>query len=264
MCFPSDVRTVPESNFSYCESLEIITFGRNSKLTAIHDWAFAYSPAFHSICIPSLVDRIDPMAFSGTQIRAIQIAEGHRHFRVSGDFVLSFDGRFLILYFGRSSVVELDRDIEVIHRSAFSISREFSAIRFQTNSKLRRIEQSSDSPCYRVCSICIPAFVDAIDGRAFSNSDLREIRIAEGNRHFRVSGGFLLSFDGRLLISYFLRSSNVEIGRDIEVLCKYAFSESVDLSTITFESDSKLRRIESSVFSCCSGLDSICIPVLCG
>jgi hypothetical protein len=216
----------------------------------------------HSICIPSLVDAIDGRAFSYSGIQEIRIAEGNRHFRVSGAFLLSFDGRLLLLYFGRSSIVDIEDDIEVICKAAFSIFRDFSDIRFGCESKLRRIEWLAFSSCRQLHSICIPSLVDTIDGAVFSHSHIGEIRIAEGNRHFRVSGDFLLSFDGRFLFQYFGRSSIINIDDDIEVICGQAFSIFHNFSEIRFGYESTLRRIESFAFSSCDQLHSIYIPSL--
>jgi hypothetical protein len=50
------------------------------------------------------------------------------------------------------------------------------------------------------------------------------------------------------------------IPSSVEKICEYCFNGCNSLSTITFESDSKLSCIEGSAFSNCSSLSSICIP----
>jgi hypothetical protein len=206
------------------------------------------------------VESISDSAFTRSGIREIGISEGNRHFRVSGNFVLSFDGRFLHHWFGGDSHIRIDRDIEVICTNAFALAPDFLTIEFPTDSRLRRIESRAFSNCQFLHSICLPSLVDTIDGSAFGDSGICEIRVSEGNRHFRVSGDFLLSFDGRSLIQYFGRDSSVRIDREIEVLCKKAFDVYRDISSIEFPTDSKLRRIESRAFSNCRFLRSIFIP----
>jgi hypothetical protein len=44
------------------------------------------------------------------------------------------------------------------------------------------------------------------------------------------------------------------------MLCGYCFCGCETLSTVTFETDSKLSRIEQYAFWHCSSLSSICIP----
>jgi hypothetical protein len=178
---------------------------------------------------------------------------------VSGNFLLNLDGRFLILYFGRSSVVLIDDSIEVISDNAFRIYDEFSTVEFGCESKLRRIESFAFSDCSSLQSICIPSFVDQIDGRAFARSGLREIRIAEGNRHFRVCGKCLTNSDGTALVRYFGRASDLTVIGAVEVVCSHAFSY-CDLTTVRFERDSRLHRIAAFAFLHCSLLREIFLP----
>jgi hypothetical protein len=69
----------------------------------------------------------------------------------------------------------------------------------------------------------VPPSVDVIDGAAFVGSDVREIRVSEENRHFRVSAHFLLSADGGSLFRYFGRAPTVTLGREIAVLGPRSF-----------------------------------------
>jgi hypothetical protein len=57
---------------------------------------------------------------------------------------------------------------------------------------------------------------------------VQELRIAEGNRHFRVSDRFVLTFDGHCLIRYFADHldviQNILMPREIEVISNAAFA----------------------------------------
>jgi hypothetical protein len=46
----------------------------------------------------------------------------------------------------------------------------------------------------------------------------------------------------------------------VEVICESCFEMCQGLSSVRFESGSKLARIESKAFANCSSLSSICIP----
>jgi hypothetical protein len=237
-----------------------VQFESDSRLRRIQASAFSECVLLRSLCIPVLADRIDGSAFQNSQIREIRAAEGNRHFRVSGSALLDFDGRRLILYFGRDRHLRIDDSIEVICTTAFALDGDFSRMEFGDVSKLRRIESRAFSTCRFLQSIFIPSLVDSLHGSAFCNSAIRDIRLSEDNRHFRVSGDFLLSFDGRVLIHYFGRDRQLRIERDIEVLSKNAFALYRDISSIEFLNGSKLRRIESHAFSNCRFLQSLCIP----
>jgi hypothetical protein len=54
--------------------------------------------------------------------------------------------------------------------------------------------------------------------------------------------------------------SSICIPSSVEKLSDYCFEECQSLSTIEFEIDSHLSRVEQSVFSGCSSLSSIWIP----
>jgi hypothetical protein len=99
-----------------------------------------------------------------------------------------------------------------------------------------------------------------IDGSAFANIGISEITVEEGNRHLRVSGCFLVDLEGITIIRYFGYERNVQLNRDIEIVGSGCFSDCRWISSLTFESGSKLRRIEEKALSGCSSLHSIVLP----
>jgi hypothetical protein len=256
----ADVEVLCSTAFNLCRQVSAVEFATGSKLRLIEGLAFSVYRPLQSLFLPSFVAAIDGSAFWGSGIREIRVAEDNRHFRVSGDFLLTFDGRFLIQYFGRDQDVRIDRGIEVLCRHSFALFSDFRSLAFDADSKLRRIEFRLFSDCISLYSLCLPASVCSISDSAFIGCRIRELRIAEGNRHFRASGDFLLSFDGRFLIRYFGGDGHIRVDRDIEVICPSAFPR--DVLSVEFGADSKLRRTESRAFSDCQFLHSICIPSL--
>jgi hypothetical protein len=132
-------------------------------------------------------------------------------------------------------------------------------VTFEAGSRLREIQTCSFSHCRSLKSICLPASVQSMDGRSFLFSSLREICIESGNPFFRVSWPFLLDFEGSRIVRYFGDETEVTIPRDIETLGSSSFS-CCDISTIRFESMSKLSLIDRNTFSFCQYLQSISIP----
>jgi hypothetical protein len=108
-------------------------------------------------------------------------------------------------------------------------------------------------------SIVIPQNVQSIDGSAFLGVTLSSISIESGNDIFVLEKDFLIDILHHKLIRNFSKSSAIEIGRNIEMLGSYCFSNCNSLSSITFELNSHLTRIESEAFSG-SSLQSILIP----
>jgi hypothetical protein len=88
---------------------------------------------------------------------------------------------------------------------------------------------------------------------------LCSISIESGNDIFAIENDFLIDIVHHKLIPNSLNSSKIRIPVDIEILGSNCFSNCKSLSSITFESNSHLKRIESASFSY-SSLQSILIP----
>jgi hypothetical protein len=105
----------------------------------------------------------------------------------------------------------------------------------------------------------IPRNVRFIDGSAFCNVTISSLLIESGNETFIIKQNFLIDNVRHILIHNFSTSSHLEIPYDIEILGSSCFSTCESFSSISFESNSRLTRIESEAFSN-SGLQSIVIP----
>jgi hypothetical protein len=108
--------------------------------------------------------------------------------------------------------------------------------------------------------LCLPASAQMINVSALADTEFAHISVEEGNCHFSVSGDFLLDFEGRTVVRYFGSDADIVLNRDIEVLGTKSFSNSKSIASLTFESGSKLARIEPMTFRGCSSLESITIP----
>jgi predicted metal-binding protein len=164
----------------------------------------------------------------------------------------------LIRNLSKSSEVEIARNIEILGSECFSHCRSLSSITFESNSLLTRIESHAFSYS-SLESIVIPRNVQFIDGSAFRCVTLSSISIESGNEMFVIEKDFLIDILHHKLIRNLSKSSEVEIARTIEIVGSNCFSCCKSLSSITFESDSLLTRIESEAFSY-SSLRSILIP----
>jgi hypothetical protein len=97
-------------------------------------------------------------------------------------------------------------------------------------------------------SIVIPRNVQFIDGSAFPNLPLSFISMEPGNEHFVIENDFLIDIINYKLIHYLSDSPYVHIGSDIEILGSSCFSFCHQVLSLTFESNSRLTRIESKAF----------------
>jgi predicted metal-binding protein len=113
--------------------------------------------------------------------------------------------------------------------------------------------------CSSLESIEIPRNVQFIDGSAFRETRCNHISIEANHQRFMMQNDFLVDFVDHRLIRTCSASSNIEISSDIEIFGSSCFSDCKSLLSISFESNSRLTRIESSAFSK-SSLQSIEIP----
>jgi hypothetical protein len=113
--------------------------------------------------------------------------------------------------------------------------------------------------CSNLDSIILPAGLEQIECRGLYWRSLKYVGIERGNRHFTISGNYLEDFSSHSIVGHVGISTELFIGKDIEELCDGCFCSQKHLSGLSFETDSRLRRIgECAFFS--SSLNSIVIP----
>jgi hypothetical protein len=174
------------------------------------------------------------------------------------DFLIDIVDHKLIRNFSNSPSVIIPRDIEILCSGCFSWCQSLESVTFESNSRLARIEFRAFASS-SLQSIVIPCGVQFIDGSAFRNMELSSISIESGNKRFVIRDDFLIDIVDHKLIRNFSNSPSVMIPCDIEILYSECFSWCQSLESVTFESNSRLRRIESEAFSF-SSLRSILIP----
>jgi hypothetical protein len=106
----------------------------------------------------------------------------------------------------------------------------------------------------------IPGFVEHIDISAFLHTKISNIRIEDGNSNFHVAGSFLLNYAKISLLRFFGRDPRVMIDQSIGIIGPLCFFRSTTLLALSFEPDSRLRRIDQSAFDECESLRWITIP----
>jgi hypothetical protein len=141
--------------------------------------------------------------------------------------------------------------VRVLSEYCFGGCTSLSRLAFEDGSQLVRIDFLAGSCCSSLEVFDIPSFVADLNYSAFSDSGVREIRVSERSRDFRVSGDFLLSSHGREAVLYFGRDSEIRIDREIEIISGGLFQLSPDCLSVEFGSDSQLREIGNGTFSDC-------------
>jgi hypothetical protein len=138
----------------------------------------------------------------------------------------------------------------MLGKLCFESCVQFELITFEHESRLMRIEKLCFSGC-PLESICIPRNVDFIDGSAFVHSECQSISVDPNNRRFSIDQDFLIDNDNQRLVRYIGTSNRIHVWNDIEILgidCCHGCG----IKSITFGSESRLKRIEESCFASCS------------
>jgi hypothetical protein len=135
-------------------------------------------------------------------------------------------------------------------------------ITFEPNSRLSRIGNDAFQGCWELDSLSLPRYVQELTGLAFPEGRNLRLEVDGENCFFRICDGFLMDFSGISMIRYLECDGDIVIGRDIERMAQGCFCSCNSLSTVTFESGSKVLVLERCVFFGCLSLQSICIPSL--
>jgi hypothetical protein len=90
--------------------------------------------------------------------------------------------------------------------------------------------------------------------------NLQYLSIESGNRHFGLSGPFLMDLRRFSIVGHVGRAVDLQIGNSVEELGDSCFSTQVSLSTVTFEPNCRLRRIAVWALRMCQMLKSIAVP----
>jgi hypothetical protein len=181
----------------------------------------------------------------GGRLSSISIESGNERFVIENDFIVDVIDHKLIRISSNSSNVEIPFDIEILGSSCFSNCQSLSSISFESISRLTRIESSAFSSS-SLRSILIPHSVRFLDGSAFDGVRLCSCSIKSENQQFVVYKDFLIDIVNHILIHNFSTSPHIEIPWDVEILGSSCFSEYESLSLISFETNSQLKRINSS------------------
>jgi hypothetical protein len=127
-------------------------------------------------------------------------------------------------------------DLPELHRHSLPLA----FVAFEFNSTLTGIELNSRFCGSSVRSICIPASVEILDDKCFSNCQSLSSLTFESDSHVTRIGK--LAFKScELLLSICIPAS-------VEVLCTESFADCRSLVSVSFESDSRLTRIEEMAF----------------
>jgi hypothetical protein len=216
----------PLSSLQKDDLFRIPRFWISSLVEVIYESSFSLCDSLTSISFESAskLSRIERKAFSGSGLESIH----------------------------------LPASVEVICGYSFAHCKSLSSVNFDADSRLQRIEEFAFA-WTGITEMRIPGGLIFISASAFSAGRLKFLSFYPPSPNFRIKGGLLLDISEKQLILCFGDGREFGIVSSVEVICEWCFFEYKWLTSISFDSDSKLSRIANHAFSM-SGLKSIAFP----
>jgi hypothetical protein len=248
---PASVKFIGESCFAFSRSLREITFECESSLEEIGDYAFSGTSLTH-IEIPARCKTLTGLSLIG--VKNVKICKDNPFFILDGGFLKSSDKTILIRYLRSSPTLEINQFVEIISAGCFCDCRFVNIIKFESGSKLRRIERYAFQGS-GIIAITIPSSVAFIGESCFFPSQchfLKELTFEYGSK---------LQCIEKKAFGH-TRVKAIKIPSNVEFIGKLCFHQCKFLKEVTFDSVSKLRRLTKDAFKD-SGidLDHVLIPV---
>jgi hypothetical protein len=173
--------------------------------------------------------------------------------------------------------------VEIIDKRCFYECSSLIAVVFEGDSCLREVKSDAFRKCVALMSFSVPKAVQQIDPSAFRESGVKSFFIDEANQYFAFDQGLLLNHPRTHLIQSFSFSESISIPSTVDTLGNFSFegngalvaiqipnkiegiprssfSNCFKLCDLSFESGSRLRRIDDSAFFECSSLNFIIVP----
>ncbi len=240
---------------AFVNGVKSITFGINTQLTSIGEYAFYGCSGLTNIEIPSGVTTIEYAAFSGCSSLTSVVFGENSQLTSIGEYAFSGSGLTSVAFCENSQ-------LKSIGDSAFEYCYDLNAVYISDWDSWFRIQfVSSDSnPLYYahnlylngelVTSFVVPDDITSIGNYVFAGGNcLTSIKIPSsvtsiGDSAFSGCSGL----------------TSIEISSRVTSIGDLAFSDCSDLTSVIFGENSQLTSIGENAFSCCYDLTSIEIP----
>ena len=249
---PNTVKAMEQQAFYYCSQLSKVTFAEGNDSNGLiltggvygSQYGTSYYPVFDrcdnltQIAFPKRLETLGAYALCSTNISQITFSEGG---------LLTEIGQYALSMSEISSVV-IPASVVTIGDYAFSRCTKLTSVTFAADGALEIIN-SGVFQYTGVNSVVIPANVTRIGNSAFAYSSLQSVTFEEGSKCTSIG---YAAFRDSLIESIKLPASLEDIGLDIPTagspLHGYAFEGCRNLSSVTFEPDSKLKNIYNYAF----------------
>ena len=274
-----EAKQITSLNNIFCSDADIFVFNELQYFTgllSIEDNAFKNCNNLCQITLPITITNIGVSAFQNCKsLRVVTIPQNLPLTKISEN---AFNGCEKLESF------HLPREVRVIQAGAFYNCSSMKKITFESDSKLKVIENATTSNGVfqktGLDSICIPKSVTTIGTYAFSQSKIQKLSFEDGSNCNIIQGGSITtdkrpSNGERFYIedikscsgafSFCRELKEITIPAVIDTLYSAVFLGCTALTNIYFEANSKIKLIDGTgfvngAFSFCSALEYINIP----
>jgi hypothetical protein len=192
--------------------------------------------SLYSICVPSSVSQISERVFLyAMDLCFVAFEFGSRliHFATQ-----AFQGCLKL------KSICIPSAVETVGIYAFSACSALSSVMFERGSRLSSIGVAGFDECENLKWIGLPKSLAQLERWALTWKYLEFVVIDPDNRHFSISGNFLVDQDGTSIFGYLGVTTELCIPKVVERLRGGCLCSQSQLRSVTFESGSRLRQME--------------------
>ena len=273
-------------------NINSITFGMDTQLTSIGNYAFSGCSGLMSIEIPNSVTSIGERAFSGCSgLTSIEIPNGVTSIGesafsgCSGLTSIEIPNGVTSIgdyaFYGCSGLTSIEIPSGVTSIGNYTFYNCSGLASIELPSGVTSIGNYTFYNCSSLMSIEIPSGVTSIGEKAFYGcSGLESITVEEGNNVYKSENNCLIEIATNTLVFGYKNSSipsyitsigasgfygcsgltSIEIPNSVTSIGNFAFSGCSDLTSVTFGENSQLTSIGERAFYGCSDLTDIKLP----
>jgi hypothetical protein len=158
------------------------------------------------------------------------------------------------------TAITIPASVRKIHSFAFGDCSRLSSVSFELPSKCCCFATSAFENCSLLKSVFLPPSVEVIDPSLWSDIAYIPHYSARDSSHFCVENDCLLGANGRQLIQYHDSSPTFCVGENIAFLSAGSFMLSKRLTTLVFDSQSRVQRLPAFCFLKSVRLCSVQVP----
>ena len=244
LTFGNSVISIGDNAFCSCSSLNSVNFGNS--VTSIGENAFSHCSSLTTGNIPNSVTAIGSSAFSGcSALTSITIPNG-----------ITYIANYAFHNCSSLTSIAIPNSVYNIEEYAFYGCSSLTSVTIPNG--VTQIGTGAFGGCSDLTSLTIPNSVTSIAGNVISSCpNITSIIVESGNAEYdsRENCNAIISTRTNVLLS---GCKNTVIPNSVTKIGRYAFSGSIDLSSITIPDN--VTIIDQNAFSGCSSLTSITIP----